>query len=196
MGPLQYPVPKCFEESGGLVGYGYENSVLLIRTITIPPDAKPGSTIELNWKSNWLSCKDVCIPGQDAGKINVAIVSPEDERTSAVHDEIESWSKRVPRPVDEDASVHQVDVAKERDQHIIKLTWVDEVEGVECFPAAGSDIAVEDLSIKHSAKTATISFKVKNYGAEKDKPEPLLMVVQFKGANQDARAVAVSVPLR
>lgn len=47
---------------GPLVNYGYEGEVLLPLQITAPADARPGSTITLRGKADFLVCADICIP--------------------------------------------------------------------------------------------------------------------------------------
>jgi thiol:disulfide interchange protein DsbD len=56
----QWPIPKAFEFDG-LVSYGYENKVLFIVELKIPP---PTSETDINFsvKLESLICKDVCIP--------------------------------------------------------------------------------------------------------------------------------------
>jgi thiol:disulfide interchange protein DsbD len=47
---------------GPLVNYGYEDQVILPVQLTVPADAKPGSSVTLKGKAEFLVCADVCIP--------------------------------------------------------------------------------------------------------------------------------------
>lgn len=60
-GGLKYPVPKRFI-SGGLAGYGYQNTVIFPLSL-VPPADFTGNTL-LKGKISWLTCDDAtCVPG-------------------------------------------------------------------------------------------------------------------------------------
>jgi thiol:disulfide interchange protein DsbD len=61
-GPIEWPYPHRLP-AGPLVNFGYEGDTLLLTSIQVPADAKPGAPVTLNAKAEWLECKDVCIPG-------------------------------------------------------------------------------------------------------------------------------------
>jgi len=61
-GPLEWPHPHRLP-AGPLVNFGYDDDTLLLSTIQVPADLKPGTSATLNGKAEWLECKDVCIPG-------------------------------------------------------------------------------------------------------------------------------------
>ena len=54
------PIPK-FDQSG-IVSYGYEDSVFLISTVTLP-DSLDSDTLFVKADVEWLVCKESCIPG-------------------------------------------------------------------------------------------------------------------------------------
>ncbi len=73
-GDIQWPSPKTIVNDQGVVtGNGYEGQVLLPVTITPPPDAKPGATVELKATADWLMCRDVCMPGEAAVSLTLPI---------------------------------------------------------------------------------------------------------------------------
>ena len=61
VGAIQWPAPRALP-TGPLVNYGYEGQVLLLTGLTVPRDARVGSTSKLAVHAEWLVCKDVCIP--------------------------------------------------------------------------------------------------------------------------------------
>lgn len=62
-GPIAWPLPARFR-TGPVTSYGYEHQVTLLSALTVPADAKAGSTFAVRAKIGWLVCKDVCIPQQ------------------------------------------------------------------------------------------------------------------------------------
>ena len=62
-GPIRWPVPSRHKQ-GSLTNYGYSDRVLLLSAIQIPADAKPGSSLPIAAKANWLVCEEICIPQQ------------------------------------------------------------------------------------------------------------------------------------
>lgn len=60
-GPIQWPTPQA-EVVGPIMDYGYEGKPWLLVDITAPKDAKPGDTVVLRAKAQWLVCAEVCVP--------------------------------------------------------------------------------------------------------------------------------------
>ncbi len=62
-GPLRFPAPKVFLESGGLATtYGYSDEVLLFSDATVGEEAT--GTIRIHAEVRFLVCKILCIPGE------------------------------------------------------------------------------------------------------------------------------------
>jgi thiol:disulfide interchange protein DsbD len=68
-GAFQWPHPKNLPV-GPLNNYGYEDEVVLLTEITVPPDAKPG-TVPIKASADWLVCKEICIP--EKGELDLAL---------------------------------------------------------------------------------------------------------------------------
>ncbi len=60
-GPIDWPAPHALPV-GPLVNYGFEGEILLPSTLTVAPDAKPGSELAIAARADWLVCKETCIP--------------------------------------------------------------------------------------------------------------------------------------
>lgn len=59
--PHAYPTPVRFDVQN-IVSYGYDNEVLLISEVAVPPAAVPGPAV-VRARADWLVCEVVCIPG-------------------------------------------------------------------------------------------------------------------------------------
>jgi thiol:disulfide interchange protein/DsbC/DsbD-like thiol-disulfide interchange protein len=68
-GGIQWPYPQKLPV-GPLMNYGYEDEVILLTEITVPPDAVPGKA-DIKADVDWLVCKDICIP--EKGALDLAL---------------------------------------------------------------------------------------------------------------------------
>jgi len=75
VGDFDWPTPKRLA-TGPIINFGYEGEVLLPLTVSVPTSAKPGDSITLKGKAEWLVCKDVCIPEEG----EVAVTLPVSEK--------------------------------------------------------------------------------------------------------------------
>ncbi len=63
-GTIQWPAPYLLKDRADtVIGNGYEEETFLPVTLTAPADLKPGTSVSLHAKAEWLMCKDVCMPG-------------------------------------------------------------------------------------------------------------------------------------
>src|SRR5436190_13269686 len=60
-GAIEWTAPKALPV-GPLVNYGYDGTVLHLVKLEVPADLKPGSTVDLAARADWLVCKETCIP--------------------------------------------------------------------------------------------------------------------------------------
>src|SRR5437868_13640521 len=56
-GAIEWPAPKALPV-GPLVNYGYDGTVLHLVNLDVPADLKPGSTVDLAARADWLVCKE------------------------------------------------------------------------------------------------------------------------------------------
>jgi thiol:disulfide interchange protein/DsbC/DsbD-like thiol-disulfide interchange protein len=63
-GSIIWPTPQVVKDRRGqITGNGYEGETFLFVEITPPTTLKPGETVTLHAKADWLMCEDVCMPG-------------------------------------------------------------------------------------------------------------------------------------
>jgi DsbC/DsbD-like thiol-disulfide interchange protein len=61
-GTPQYPVPETLVVSG-LMNHVYQSDYALLIPFTVPADAKPGTTLPVSVKAEWLACTEqICVP--------------------------------------------------------------------------------------------------------------------------------------
>ncbi|MGE9294702.1 MAG: protein-disulfide reductase DsbD family protein, partial [Puniceicoccales bacterium] len=58
-----WPTPKLFDQAG-IINYVYEDETYLLMKATPPASLKPGDTLTLEARADWLECDDsMCLPG-------------------------------------------------------------------------------------------------------------------------------------
>ncbi|MEZ5956799.1 MAG: protein-disulfide reductase DsbD family protein [Hyphomonadaceae bacterium] len=73
-GEIQWPTPEAVPFAV-LVNYGYEGEVLFPVEITVPANARPGSTVTLTAEAYWLVCSDICVPEDATVTLNVPVAA-------------------------------------------------------------------------------------------------------------------------
>jgi thiol:disulfide interchange protein DsbD len=71
-GEIVWPRPKRLPV-GPLMDYGYEGRLWLLSEVSVPADARAGETVILKAHADWLVCKEVCIPEEQALEVPVKI---------------------------------------------------------------------------------------------------------------------------
>jgi len=67
----KYPIPSKFDQSG-IVSYGYEDSVLLVSSVTLPNELN-SDQLYVKADVEWLVCKESCIPGETSVSLPISI---------------------------------------------------------------------------------------------------------------------------
>tara|TARA_R110000850_G_scaffold123873_1_gene241779 strand:- start:1562 stop:3733 length:2172 start_codon:yes stop_codon:yes gene_type:complete len=119
-GELQFPVPKRFVTDYGFnileAGFGYKTAVIHPITVTPPADLKPGDSITISGKADWLMCDpSSCVPG--SVDLSITLQVGDSAVASADASGIELYSRKVPEAVD-----WPVTIALEGENLIVKAT--------------------------------------------------------------------------
>ena len=159
VGELQWPVPVSFDQPGGIVGFGYEKSVVLAAQITAP-DRSPAAT-PVTLSASWLACKDVCILGSAELKADLPLRGSELEVSKTA---LETWPSTLPTraaPGFFDVSVTggPVPVSGSVDL-VVWLNWTEAPGTVEFFPDPGPGLKVEDVHTRTRDLLTRIDFTI------------------------------------
>jgi thiol:disulfide interchange protein DsbD len=183
---LQFPVPKQFQQPGDVVGYGYEDEVLLTATVTPPQDLKQGTTVPIAADVNWMVCQDVCLLGDAKLSIELPVAPSADTVNRALFDK---WQSRMP--------VKPVEVAVQRDfsknELSISVKLNDEPRGnLLWFPPASEHITFSDARVTSTDDAVRIRCTFKMVTA-KQKYETLHSLLAYDAS--DGTRLGVLVPI-
>ena len=93
-GPIEFPVPQTLLVQG-LMNHVYEHDYAVLVPFSVPKDAKPGSTLPITAKANWLACTEaICVPeeAQLEGTVTVG--------NGAADARFDGWRASLPAPLD------------------------------------------------------------------------------------------------
>lgn len=131
-----YPTPERYLAPGGILDHVYEDRMIILVPYTIDEDVEVGARFEFTVRTDYLVCKDVCLPGKGEARA-IAGVIPSDRRPIQGFAErrMETMWKSRPVALAEDA------IAWEDGGPVVTL---EDATRYEFFPAADC-VAFVDL---------------------------------------------------
>jgi DsbC/DsbD-like thiol-disulfide interchange protein/cytochrome c biogenesis protein CcdA len=102
-GAMQFPVPQTLLVAG-LMNHVYAHDFAILIPFTLPRDARPGTTLPISAKAQWLACSaTICVPEDAVLKTTVAVVAPGAQ--SPADPRFAKWRAALPAPLDQPAHV-------------------------------------------------------------------------------------------
>ncbi len=185
---MEYPAPVQFDQAGGVVGYGYRDSVLLIAKVTAPADLKPGTKIQISATASWLVCKDLCLPG----KAKLSLELPAEAASKHDHGDLfAGWLEQIPAMASEQADVKASNDATGR---VITLMWHGPVKNVQVFTVPGDAYVVNDLKADTTGRVSTIRYTTRKLDQSAG-PVEMTVLVAYDDASGKRRSIKLIEPL-
>jgi DsbC/DsbD-like thiol-disulfide interchange protein len=192
-GEFQFPVPTRFEQPGEILGYGYEEEVLLAATLRAPQNLEPGTSVELKAKVSWLACKDVCVPG----RANVSLRLPVRNEVEPANEQLfRTWLQRVPRPHNAPGSpVERVRVRQSGEDGArrfeIHVDWKQPVRDVEWFPGPSDALEISDIRSTTADGQSHITFVARVLSGQEGGDVVPESVVSYKDGQGLRRGISI-----
>jgi thiol:disulfide interchange protein DsbD len=182
---LQFPVPKKFEQPGDMVGYGYEEEVLLTANVTPPKDLKQGTTVPIAADLSWMVCKEVCL----LGEAKPSIVLPVSSAAVPSNAELfENWQRQMPsRPT---AVGKQMDMSKSELSLSVQLNDVPR-GNFQWFPPASDQITFSDARVTRKGERVVITCTFKLVTKKQTPDRTLHSLLAYDAGDGTRRAVLV-----
>ena len=187
-GPVLYPIPETFRQPGDIVGYGYEDQVMLIAPVRVPADWPIGKPIEIRADASWLSCKDICLPGKAKLELTIPVAG---EAQSDNRSEFQVWSSRMPS-TDSDQLPFKVDGTADS----LRLTWSAPAKNVQVLTVAPEGVEVAGTEVKHDGNMTAVSNKIRVLEKGQADGTSLGILVLYDNESGQRRGVRLGIPLR
>jgi thiol:disulfide interchange protein DsbD len=99
---MQFPTPQRLP-LGPLMDYGYEGEVVFPILLHAADSLKPGTSLDLGAKADWLVCREVCIPGKAELKLPFTVADSGTPGKVLAQALIQSWQQRLPQELPKEA---------------------------------------------------------------------------------------------
>jgi thiol:disulfide interchange protein DsbD len=196
-GALMWPLPKRFDQPGGIAGYGYGQSVVLLSRINVPADASEGQSVEIGAEVEYLTCDDRrCVPGKATASRAVRVAA--EAEPSPNQPRIDRWRAKLPDAKHLDAAAKRVNVASGRPGVTsVTVKWHSEVDDLEAFPYAEARIDVTGINVEHQNQRSAVRLRWRALAGGKDEPAGALPVLLTWADGQGERCgTVVAFPLK
>jgi thiol:disulfide interchange protein len=191
-GPIVWPTPVRFTV-GPVVGYGYENEVILPVTIDVPSGLQPGSGVTISAHASWLVCSDICIPEEADLSLSLpAGIAPDPDRDAA--QAFATARARTPTP-----NPFPTVATASKDEIILRLATGDatRLRDIAFFPA-DAEVIDDGAPASIAANSEGLVLRLKR---DEAKPPPTALNGILRFSDQGARAdgapgaLTISVPI-
>lgn len=188
-GPIQWPAPRRVD-SGGIVGYGYEGSVLLPVTLHVPATAKAADAV-LAAHVKWLACNESCVPGEANVELKLPVKDARPVADPAMAQAFADARALLPRTPGA--------VALESTAERVTLTFRDaalsgeEVRAAEFFPAEQLVLDDAATAVLESADRGAVRVRLTPAPRRKEPVRQLAGVLVVRTAK---RSIAFEIDVR
>ncbi|MFN4244413.1 MAG: protein-disulfide reductase DsbD domain-containing protein [Tepidisphaerales bacterium] len=215
-GPWQFPLPKTFTQPGGLVGYGYSDTVTLLVEVT-PPDSFTSGDAELAVDTTFLVCETVCIPGRQRATVRVTAAGTDLQRSARETPELartapegrtdfDRWRALMPlndlsaaipaKPVGPTPPAKAGTAAQRRwNAPLPPLPAGRSPSSVEVYPLPGEGLDLSDVQATTGESGADVSCTVRIFAGTTVVPPTILVLLVVEDASGDRRGHWVELPL-
>jgi hypothetical protein len=71
-----WPAPERHVSPGQILDHVYTDRVTLLIPIRVPEDAPPGAEVTLRCGTEWLACREICLPGKGGSELTLRVAKP------------------------------------------------------------------------------------------------------------------------
>jgi DsbC/DsbD-like thiol-disulfide interchange protein len=197
-GPLQWPLPQRFEQPGGVVGYGYLDTVLLSARVTPPVTLAVDAPVPVRADVDWLACEKICVRGRKT--LDVVLGHGADPAAGAPG-LFTDWTPRIPLdPASQDAPATvtargSVPADGTSGTVTVDIAWKQTPTAVEWFPPDDPALDVHATQTSTDGGHTRLTFQAKRLSGQQPKQPVLESVVGYTDGSGVRHGLRVPVDL-
>lgn len=182
---IQWPAAKRHALPGDLLDHVYEGEVMLLVPVSVPADAKPGSTVTLAADLTWMVCKDLCLIEKQRVTIDLP-VGTADAAQVVPDPKFPQFKARLPKAVTlgpgTDGEKAGIAAAWAGDELKIQVKGA---KGLAFYPLAEAPVPV-NLLAGGETTGETLSLRFEPARGEQAKTAPVRGVLEIRGQTASA----------
>ena len=188
-GPLRWPLPTRFEQPGGLVGYGYADTLLLSAPLT----ATTATDAALRADVAWLACEKLCI----RGKASVDLAQPATAQPALFTE----WAARLPLPAGAPQAPRVLGATGaipgdgSEGTLTVTLEWPAAPGAVELFPGFDPALDIAQATVRSDGRRGEITLRGRTLTGQTLAGPVLDSVVTYADASGARHGAQVGLPL-
>jgi thiol:disulfide interchange protein DsbD len=188
-GPLLWPLPIAFDQSEGVPGYGYQDSVVLAAETVAPAALDRSAPRTVRAEVSWLACKGVCVLG--SAKLESSLTEMKVDKGFA------KWSRSLPRPFNEDSApfIPSSTGGLGEGFATLWLRWREAPQPVEWFPDPSEAVELGDVRIQTRGGLTRIDAEVSRRKGASGSVDNLPSLVVITDGDGTRRGWEISVDL-
>lgn len=164
-GQILWPVPHKYNEGGEVVTFGYADETMLMVPVRASRDLRPGSTLTLSARVEWLECKHVCIPGSGTVTLSLPVTAARAEPDNI--DLFNRYRQQLPLPVDAISDLQVTWELRKGSVSIVastkRLFATDSMSAPDFYPEAIEGVEMGRTSARVDRGSGTITLPLSSY---------------------------------
>ena len=190
---LQFPVPKKFEQPGDMVGYGYEDEVLLTATVTPPKELKQGTAVPIAADVSWMVCQEMCL----LGDATLSLEIPTSGASSPANEQLfKTWADRLPTTPGRAGARVSSTGEKRGDEMYFVIEWTDRAPSkVDWYPPASDAVTFSDIRADSEGKRTMVMYRTSQLTGKTAPAALPPSLLAYDSGDGSRRAIVVPVPV-
>ncbi|MBY0313690.1 MAG: hypothetical protein K2W85_16620 [Phycisphaerales bacterium] len=196
---MLWPGPKRHVLPGDILDHIYENQVILLVPIRIADSVKPGESLTIKAKVDWLVCDEMCVPEDAEVSITIPVGQPGKPATPSKDEQrIKQSRSAIPVPLSKTAPEATVKITPDGDRFKASISGsAKNVQALAFYPMRDS-VQIDDPIATCSAKGSALTLELGAPTPDEPALRGVLAITESSGDPQKkgvVRHFLVDVPL-
>lgn len=179
---MLWPGPKRHVLPGDILDHIYENQVILLVPIRIADSVKPGQSLTIKAKVDWLVCDEMCVPEDAEVSITIPVGQPGKPATPSKDEQrIKQSRSEIPVPLSKTAPEATIKITPDGEGFKASISAsAKNVQAVAFYPMRDS-VQIDDPIASCSAKGSALTLKLTAPTADEHALRGVLAVTESSG---------------
>jgi thiol:disulfide interchange protein DsbD len=183
---IVWPLPSRFSDPGGIISYGYSDSLLLASNLRIPSAVRGDDSLTIRARAEWLACKERCLLGE--AKLSAELI-PGRQPGTKVRQLFDDWQTRLPVNSQPPFGIN-VSGGISSGLITVWLSWPAAASEIEWYSEPMPGVIVQDPKVRSRGSLTRIDLPISVEEGEPPKTIAALVVLDRGNKRQGYRVSA------